>query len=203
MESVLFSPLYYHLPDRAQRFLTDTFCFHTYVRTFQSNNFQDANSKQLPKSLKNTIYQRCIQLQKQRSGRLTDSQKIERLVNEVQVMKNMLKNLLSHPTLPFHSAGTEFNDIGEKVDRHKFSMSSLTHQLSMEEGCVPCTDEPDEDFTKLIEKNRFEAGVFSSTPSRKASKMSHSGLTYIQEEEGSIERPDSTDFESYSGDSNI
>merc|ERR1719510_771157 len=54
MESVLFSPIYQELPDRVQRFFRETTRFHTYVRTFQPNNFQDQT---LPKSLKNTIYQ--------------------------------------------------------------------------------------------------------------------------------------------------
>ena len=130
-------------------------------------------------------------------------------MNEVQVMKNMLKTLLSHHTSPFHSARTKFDETGEieKAESHKFSITSLTHQLSMEEGCVSCTDEPDEEFTNnqgpLIRKTSFDPGVFSAAPSRKVSKISNSGLTYIQEEEGSIDRPDSTDFESNSGDSNI
>ena len=58
IESILFSPIYQELPDRVQRFFRETTRFHTYVRTFQPNNFQDQT---LPKSLKNTIYHRCIQ----------------------------------------------------------------------------------------------------------------------------------------------
>ena len=61
MESMLFSPVYHHLPDRLQRFLTENFCFHSYVRTFQPNNFQEPNSKQFPKSLRKEIYRRCVQ----------------------------------------------------------------------------------------------------------------------------------------------
>ena len=112
----------------------------------------------------------------------------------------MLKSVLEHRNVPLHSVGSKINDTGEKVDSRKFSMTSLTHQFSFDEGNI---DEPDDDFTKLIEKSSYDPGVFSAPPSRKVSKMSNSGLTYIQEEEGSIERTESLDFESYSGDSNI
>ena len=119
-------------------------------------------------------------------------------MNEVQIMKNMLKAVLGHQT-----SRTTLGEGGDKVECRKFPMNSFTHQFSLEEVCLPCTDEPDEDFTKLIEKNSFDPGVFSAGPSRKVSEMSNAGLTHIQEEEISIDRPDSADFESYSGDSNI
>ena len=115
-------------------------------------------------------------------------------------MKGMLETLLKHQSLPIPIVeGT-----GRKPDENpqKYSMTSLTHQFSMEEGSIP--GEADDYLSKLIERSTFETGTnFTSPTSRKVSKMSNSSLSYIREEEGSIERSDSTDFESYSGDSSI
>ena len=149
-------------------------------------------------------------MQKQRSGRLTDSQKIERLVNDMQLMKNMVQMLLRQNSIPIptEEINPKSYQSGEDIENttRKFSMNSLTHQFSMEGGddTTPYPSERDEDFTKLIEKNSFDiGGMFSAASSRKVSKISQPGLAYIQEEEGSIDRRDSADFDSYSGDSNI
>ena len=142
-------------------------------------------------------------MQKLRSGRLTDSQKIERLTNDVQTIKQMLEALLKQQAVPFSLTDTNISESVKKIDERKFSMDSLTHQLSNEDVSLPYSNEADEGFTKLIDKSNFETGVYSTPQSRKVSKLSNISLGFIQEEDGSIERPDSTDFESYSGDSNI
>ena len=142
-------------------------------------------------------------MQKLRSGRLTDSQKIERLTNDVTTIKQMLEALLKQQAVPFSLTDTNINESGKKLDERKFSMDSLTHQLSHEDVSLPYSSEADENFTKLIDRSNFETGIYSTSQSRKVSKMSNVSLGFIQEEDGSIERPDSTDFESYSGDSNM
>ena len=146
-------------------------------------------------------------MQKLRSGRLTDSQKIERLTQEVQGLKAMLANLLQQQNVVImkekHAAGQK-----SETDRNsrKFSMDSLTHQFSLEDS-LP-TDETDD--AQLIEKSSSPCmagtSIFSTAPNRKVSKVSTSGLSFIQEEEGSSEKAESTDLDSYgtlSGDSNI
>ena len=110
--------------------------------------------------------------------------------------------------IPSEESNPKSYQSGENIESttRKFSMNSLTHQFSMEGGddTTPYPSERDEDFTKLIEKNSFDiGGMFSAASSRKVSKISQPGLAYIQEEEGSIDRRDSADFDSYSGESNI
>ena len=108
--------------------------------------------------------------------------------------------LLEQQAIPIPSS----EEKSKEMDTRKFSMNTLTHQLSEEEDSMPYSGERDEDFTRLIERNSsVDTGMFSASPSRKVSKISNSGLAYIQEEDGSIERSESLDFESYSGDSNI
>ena len=113
----------------------------------------------------------------------------------------MLERLMKHQSLPIPK--TEGNGSKSEENTHKYSMTSLTHQFSLEEGTLP--GEADDYLSRrLIERNNFDSGTnFTNPTNRKVSKMSNSSLSYIREEEGSIERSDSTDFESYSGDSSI
>ena len=113
----------------------------------------------------------------------------------------MLERLMKHQSLPIPI--NEGNRSKSEENPHKYSMTSLTHQFSIEEGTIP--GEADDYLSRrLIERNSFDSGTnFSNPTNRKVSKMSNSSLSYIREEEGSIERSDSTDFESYSGDSSI
>ena len=113
----------------------------------------------------------------------------------------MLERLMKHQSLPIPK--TEGNGSKSEENTHKYSMTSLTHQFSVEEGTIP--GEADDYLSRrLIERNNFDSGTnFTNPTNRKVSKMSNSSLSYIREEEGSIERSDSTDFESYSGDSSI
>ena len=141
-------------------------------------------------------------MQKVRSGRLTDSQKIERLTNDVETIKQMLDALLKQQAVPFSLADTNINESVKKLDERKFSTDSSTHQFTHEETTLPYSNEAEEGFAKLIDRSNFETGIYSTPQSRKVSKMSNVSLGFIQEEDGSMERPDSTDFESYSGDSN-
>ena len=77
-------------------------------------------------------------MQKQRSGRLNDSQKIERLVNDMQLMKNMVQMLLKQNSIPIptEEINPKSYQSGENIENttRKFSMNSLTHQFSMEGG---------------------------------------------------------------------
>ena len=140
-------------------------------------------------------------LQNFRSGRLTDSQKIERLSGDVKVIKEMLESLMKHQSLPVPAV----DGIRSKSEEnpHKYSMTSLTHQFSMEESSSP--GEADDYLSKrLIERVSLDSGTnFTNPGNRKTSKISSSSLSYIQEEESSIGRADSTDFDTYSGDSSI
>ena len=113
----------------------------------------------------------------------------------------MLESLMKHQSLPLPLV----DGIGTKSEEnpHKYSMTSLTHQFSMEEGSSP--GESDDYLSKrLIDRVSLDSGTnFTNSGNRKTSKISSSSLSYIQEEESSIGRADSTDFDTYSGDSSI
>ena len=115
----------------------------------------------------------------------------------------MLEALLKQQSVPFSMAKINTAESIKKIDPRKFSLDSIAHQFSHEEDTVQYSGEADDGFTKLIERNNFEHGAYSTLQNRKVSKISNASLSFIQEEDGSSERPESTDFESYSGDSNL
>ena len=77
-------------------------------------------------------------------------------------------------------------------------MDSLTHQFSLEDS-LP-TDEIHHD-AHFMEKGSSPCvpatNIFPTAPHRKVSKVSASGLSFIQEEEVSSEKAESTDLDSY------
>ena len=129
-------------------------------------------------------------------------------MKEVQDMKAMLTALLKHQNPEFISSAMKEKEKLEKQHSHKFSVTSLTHQFSMDET-LQSMDESEHDTTTLMGNNSsdYRPGIlgsfFGNLPRRKTSQISASELTHIQEEERSPGTSDSTDLESFRGDTNI